>query len=169
LSNICSNFIIPKACSVDVEEVPQPTPEKDEVLVRVRAASINPLDTAVLAGYLSFMAAPPLTLGTDFAGDVVAVGGEYLERSYNVLKPVGRYVTALMMETPKDEAERRGICNFGLASQPRANYLAKVADLVDAGKLSVVVSRTFPLNDVVEAMDFGLKSKVPNKVVLTVS
>src|SRR6186997_124588 len=61
---------------VQTEDVPQPIPSDDEVLVRVHAASINPFDTAVLAGYMAFMATPPLTLGTDFAGEVVAVGAD---------------------------------------------------------------------------------------------
>src|SRR6476620_1494127 len=61
---------------VQTEDVPQPIPSNDEVLVRIHAASINPFDTAVLAGYMAFMATPPLTLGTDFAGEVVAVGAD---------------------------------------------------------------------------------------------
>src|SRR5512143_226555 len=59
---------------VQLEDVPQPTPADDEVLVRIHAASINPFDIAVAAGYVSFMATTPLTLGTDFAGEVVEVG-----------------------------------------------------------------------------------------------
>lgn len=59
---------------VELEDVPQPIPADDEVLVRVRAASINPFDVAVAAGYMAFMAATPMTLGTDLAGEVVAVG-----------------------------------------------------------------------------------------------
>jgi NADPH:quinone reductase-like Zn-dependent oxidoreductase len=59
---------------VELEDVPQPTPADDEVLVRVRAASINPFDIAVVAGYLAFMATTPMTLGTDFAGEVVEAG-----------------------------------------------------------------------------------------------
>jgi len=47
---------------VEFEDVPQPVPADDEVLVRVRAASINPFDTAVTAGYVAFMASAPLTL-----------------------------------------------------------------------------------------------------------
>src|SRR6266545_6247504 len=59
---------------VELEDIPQPIPGDDEVLVRIHAASINPFDVAVVAGYLSFMATAPLTVGTDFAGEVVEVG-----------------------------------------------------------------------------------------------
>lgn len=293
---------------LQIEDLPQPTPQSDEVLIRVHAASLNPFDTAVLAGYMSFMLTPPLTLGTDFAGEVVAVGadikhialgdavyglvpmhsgtfaeftiakaheithkprsldyihaaalplasmaawltlfdkaqlqrgervlihgaagtvgslavqlakgqgayvygtdipekaqfiqglgidrfinaqaerfedivtdvvivldyvgGEYLERSYNALKPGGRYVTSLVGDTPQDEPVRRGIRSFGLAAYPQADVLAKVAELVDTGKLKVFVNRTFPLADVAAAMDFRLKTTAPGKIVLTIA
>jgi len=293
---------------VQTENVPQPIPSNDEVLVRIHAASINPFDTAVLAGYMSFMATPPITLGTDFAGEVVAVGadithvepgdavyglvvlrsgtfaeyttakaheiarkpksldyihaaavplpsmaawqslfdlaqlqsgervlihgvagnvgslalqfakdkgayvygadipekakfiqglgldrfintqterfedivedvnivldyvgGDYLERSYSVLKSGGRYVTSLMMDTPQDEANSRGIRSLGLASYPRADLLAQVAEQIDAGKAKVFVNRTFPLDEVEAAMAYRLKTIEPGKVVLTIS
>lgn len=57
-----------------LEDVSQPVPNENEILIRVRAASINPFDSAVQAGYLQGMAQIPLTLGTDFAGEVVTVG-----------------------------------------------------------------------------------------------
>ena len=57
-----------------IEDIPQPTPSAEEVLVRVRAASLNPVDSAVAAGYLQSMLAVPMTPGTDFAGEVAAVG-----------------------------------------------------------------------------------------------
>ena len=59
-----------------VEDIPQPRPASDEVLVRVHAASINPFDIFVHAGYMQGMLSTPLTLGTDFAGEVVEVGSE---------------------------------------------------------------------------------------------
>jgi len=61
---------------VELEDVPQPKPGKDEVLVQVHAASINPFDSAVHAGYMQGMMSTPLTLGTDFAGEVVEVGSD---------------------------------------------------------------------------------------------
>ena len=61
---------------VALEEIAQPQPASDEVLVRVHAASINPLDAFVLAGYMQGYVSLPLTLGTDFAGEVVETGSE---------------------------------------------------------------------------------------------
>ena len=59
---------------LELEDIPQPKPNDDEVLIRVLAASINPFDAAVQAGYMQAMAKTPMTLGSDFAGDVVSVG-----------------------------------------------------------------------------------------------
>jgi NADPH:quinone reductase-like Zn-dependent oxidoreductase len=96
------------------------------------------------------------------------IGGEFMERSYNVLKPGGRYVTALAMQTPQEEAEKRGIRSLGFGAQPRAELLAQIADLVDAGKLKVFVNRTFPLDEAQAALDYRFMTKAPGKVVLTV-
>ncbi len=94
---------------------------------------------------------------------------DYLERSYTVLKPGGRYVTSLMMETPQEEAHRRGIRSLGLASQPRADLLAQVAERIDVGKLKVFVNRTFPLDEVEAAMEYRIQTTEPGKVVLTIN
>ncbi|CAI5502812.1 unnamed protein product [Closterium sp. Naga37s-1] len=55
--------------------VPVPKPGKGEVLVRVRAASINPGDWKVQSGLIPFLPRRfPATAGYDLAGSVVAVG-----------------------------------------------------------------------------------------------
>jgi len=57
-------------------ELPTPSPDTGEVLVRVEASSLNGFDTAVAAGYLAGMMEHryPVVLGKDFAGTVAAVG-----------------------------------------------------------------------------------------------
>lgn len=293
--------------SVQLEEVARLNPADNEVLVRVHAASINPLDAAVVAGYFSSMVTLPLTLGADFSGEVVEVGkdvthvkpgdavygvipirtgtfsdyampkasevvlkpksldhihastiglpamaawqslfehgkykkgdrvlihgvagavggyaaqfaknegafvygtdipekaqhvagleidrfidvtrerfedvvenvdivldyigGEFMERSYTVLKPGGRYVTSMLMQTPQEEPEKRGILSVGFGAQARADLLTKIANQIDAGKIKVFVNRAFPLEEVQAALDFRFVSKAPGKVVLTV-
>lgn len=59
------------------EEVERPTAGVGEVLVRVRAVGINPVDIALRAGYVAeMMGNPPmpLILGWDISGEVVEVG-----------------------------------------------------------------------------------------------
>lgn len=59
-----------------VKDAVQPKPNKDQVLVRVDAASLNPFDISVLNGKVASNNPIkfPLTLGQDFAGTVVEVG-----------------------------------------------------------------------------------------------
>jgi NADPH:quinone reductase-like Zn-dependent oxidoreductase len=56
-----------------VEEVPKPEPGPTEVLVRVAAAGVNPVDWKVRAGG-GFLGEPPFTVGWDVAGTVEEVG-----------------------------------------------------------------------------------------------
>ena len=57
-------------------DLPEPRPGPGEVLVRVRASSLNGFDAAVAAGMLQGAMEHrfPVVLGKDFAGTVDAVG-----------------------------------------------------------------------------------------------
>ena len=60
---------------VQVREVPRPAPGPEEVLVRVRAATLNRADLGVAAGGShGAMGGVGTILGLDFAGEVAAVG-----------------------------------------------------------------------------------------------
>ena len=58
-----------------LQEVPDPRPREGEVLVRIRAAGVNPVDGYIRAGAHARKAVPPFTPGFDGAGEVEAVGG----------------------------------------------------------------------------------------------
>lgn len=57
-----------------LEDVPASTPAASEVLVRVRAAGVNPVDTYVRTGTYARKPDLPYTPGTDGAGEIEAVG-----------------------------------------------------------------------------------------------
>jgi NADPH:quinone reductase-like Zn-dependent oxidoreductase len=57
-----------------LENVPDPRPRPDQVLVRVRACALNHLDLFVRAGIPGVEIAMPRILGSDIAGEVVSVG-----------------------------------------------------------------------------------------------
>src|SRR5688572_28501199 len=65
------------------EDLPEPTPADDEVLVRVHASSANPADNSIATGVLAGMGLEhqyPVVLGRDYAGVVEQVGagvGDY--------------------------------------------------------------------------------------------
>ena len=72
-----------------LEEIPTPKPEAGQVLVRVRAAGVNPYDTYMRAGTYAIKPHLPYTPGSDAAGTIEAVGtGE------TKVKPGDRVYTA---------------------------------------------------------------------------
>ncbi|HEX2907770.1 MAG TPA: NADP-dependent oxidoreductase [Phototrophicaceae bacterium] len=59
---------------VAIEDLEHPTIGADEVLIRLQAAGVNPVDWKIREGYLRQWFSLPLTLGIDGAGNVIAVG-----------------------------------------------------------------------------------------------
>lgn len=59
-----------------VEDAPVPQPASGEVLVRVQAASVNPVDWKIADGRFRMLVRGglPRTMGSDFAGEVAATG-----------------------------------------------------------------------------------------------
>jgi len=59
-------------------EVPAPMPGPRDILVKVRAAGLNPVDFKFRQGKLRAILRPrlPFVLGNEFAGEVIAVGGD---------------------------------------------------------------------------------------------
>jgi NADPH:quinone reductase len=57
-----------------LEEIPTPKPDAGQVLVRVRAAGVNPYDTYMCAGTYAIKPHLPYTPGSDAAGTVESVG-----------------------------------------------------------------------------------------------
>src|SRR5215471_7730756 len=64
-----------------LRELPDPRPQADEVLVRVRAAGVNPVDWKIRQGQLRVILRVkfPFIPGGDIAGEVVSTGPEAAE------------------------------------------------------------------------------------------
>jgi NADPH:quinone reductase-like Zn-dependent oxidoreductase len=67
-----------------VREVQRPSPGPDEVLIRVRAASLNYRDLLVALGKYNPRFALPLTLGSDAVGDITELGDNAQARGLSV-------------------------------------------------------------------------------------
>ena len=61
------------------EEVPTPQPGPGEVLVRMQAAGVNPVETYIRAGKYARLPELPYTPGNDGAGVVEQVGSDVTE------------------------------------------------------------------------------------------
>ena len=87
-----------------VEEVPTPKPGPGQVLVRVKAAGVNPYDTYMRNGTYAIKPALPYTPGSDAAGTVEAVGPDVTrvkpgDRIYTAQTLTGAYAeNALVLE-----------------------------------------------------------------------
>jgi NADPH:quinone reductase len=88
-----------------LEEVPTPRPAAGQVLVRIRAAGVNPYDTYMRSGTYAVKPPLPYTPGSDGAGDVEAVGAGVTrfkpgDRVYTAKTVTGAYAEcALTLET----------------------------------------------------------------------
>jgi NADPH2:quinone reductase len=60
--------------SIIVGELPKPTPTENQVLVKVAATAVNPIDTYVRSGAVAMPLPRPFVVGCDLAGVVEAMG-----------------------------------------------------------------------------------------------
>lgn len=58
---------------LELHEIEQPEPIPTEVLVKVRAAAVNPVETVIRTGAFPLLGEPPFILGWDVSGVVVEV------------------------------------------------------------------------------------------------
>ncbi len=130
---------------LEFEDVKKPTPADDEVLVKVVAASVNPLDwhfmrgTPYLLRLMSGLGAPDETsLGVDFAGTVEAVGSNVKR-----FKPGdevfgggnGAFAEYLTVGEDQALAIKPANLSFGQAASVPIAALTALQALRDTGKL----------------------------------
>ncbi|MDQ3907595.1 MAG: NADPH:quinone reductase [Acidobacteriota bacterium] len=94
---------------MQLEDVPDPQPDVTQVVVRVRAAGVNPVDTYIRSGLYARRPELPYTPGTDAAGVVEAVGegvGKFKigDRVYTDASVTGTYAELALCEATQVHA-----------------------------------------------------------------
>jgi len=124
-----------------LDSVPQPDPGSGEVLVKVAAAGVGPWDAWIRAGKSALDQPLPLTLGSDLAGRIVAVGPDVSDlRSgdevYGVTNPrfVGAYAGYALARATMISKKPSSLTSVEAASVPVVAVTAWQA-LFDQAKL----------------------------------
>ncbi len=94
------------------------------------------------------------------------VGGDTQQRSFGVLRTGGLLVAT---PSPPDEAlaKAHGVRAAFVFHQSDAARLNKVLDLVDTGKLKVLVDRTVPLDQLSQAFEYQVSGRARGKIIVT--
>jgi len=95
------------------------------------------------------------------------VGGETQERSWQVLKTGGVLVSTLN-EPSREKAAARGARGLRYTAAESGADLGAIGELIDAGKVKPVVTRTYPLKEAAAAERFLEHEHPAGKVVLSV-
>jgi NADPH:quinone reductase-like Zn-dependent oxidoreductase len=119
------------------------------------------------------------------------IGGKTLDQMFEVMKPGTRIVSVAAIPEPqtairdlggrralsaifwlisygiRSRARRAGISYRYLFMHPSGRDLALLAELVEQGKLKVIVDRTYPFAKITEALDYVESGRAKGKAVVT--
>lgn len=122
---------------VILAELPQPVRAAGEVLVRVRAASLNFPDLLMTRGAYQFKPEPPFTIGLEFAGEVIAADpGSGFAPGDRVMggNKTGAFAEVACVPADKLSPMPRGM-DFPAAAAMGAAYSTAFTGLVELGGL----------------------------------
>src|SRR5213080_2454830 len=91
-----------------------------------------------------------------------------LARSDGVVKK-GGFIVSLVARPDRAELEKHGIRGAPMSVVPNSDDLAEMTKLIDAKKVKVIVSQTFPLSDAVKAQEQAATGHTRGKIVLKVA
>lgn len=129
------------------EDVPDPQPRKDQVLVRVRACALNHLDLWVRKGLPGVKL--PHILGSDIAGEVVE-SGEYV---------TGFRSGQRVLLAPMHFCGRCPKCVSGLQNQCRE--FTALGNAVDGGNCELIAVPAANVIPIPDSLDFIQAASVP--------
>src|SRR5271165_2044322 len=129
------------------EDVPDPQPQKDQVLVRVRACALNHLDVWVRKGLPGVKL--PHILGSDVAGEVVEAG-EYVS---------GFKAGQRVLLAPMHFCNHCAKCVAGLQNQCR--HFTALGNAVDGGNCELIAAPAANVIPIPDSLDFNQAASVP--------
>jgi NADPH:quinone reductase-like Zn-dependent oxidoreductase len=100
----------------------------------------------------------------DLVFDLIA--GQTQERSWKVLKRKGGRLVSTLTEPSHEQALTHDARALHYMAQPDGAQLARIGELIDAGRVRPVVSRIFKLSDAAAAQTYLQREHVRGKVVL---
>jgi NADPH:quinone reductase-like Zn-dependent oxidoreductase len=95
------------------------------------------------------------------------ITGDTADRSYQVLKKGGIYVSILAPPS-QEKAAAHGVRCAHTFVQPNVAQLDEIAKLIDSGKFKVVIEKVFPLAEAAAAQDLNSTRHTRGKIVLRV-
>jgi NADPH:quinone reductase-like Zn-dependent oxidoreductase len=95
------------------------------------------------------------------------VGGEIIERSWNVLKKGGIMVSVANPPSP-EQAKAHGVRSVWFIVEPSREQLMRIGALIDTGRIRPIVETVIPLSQASQAYEQGLKGHMRGKIVLRV-
>lgn len=102
--------------------------------------------------------------------DVVldTVGGQTLERSWNVVR-AGGMVISIVERIPEEKSLRHGVRGEYFIVEPNRKELVEITRLVEGGRLHPIIEATFPLEEARDAFELGAGGHNRGKIVLQVT
>jgi len=131
--------------------------------------------------------------GRRFDAGFDLIGGKTLEQMFEIMKPGTKVVSVAALPEPqtaikdlaggralaamfwivsygiRSRARRAGISYRYLFMHPDGSELAQLAELIEQGRLKVVVDKTYPFAEISEALAYVERGRAKGKVVVTMS
>jgi NADPH:quinone reductase-like Zn-dependent oxidoreductase len=98
----------------------------------------------------------------DFVFDLV--GGDTLQRSWQVIKRGGTLVSVVSPRPAFEEAKAHDVHAVWFVVEPNREQLIQIGELIDAGKLRPIIDAVFPLSQARQAYEQGTKGHTRGKL-----
>jgi NADPH:quinone reductase-like Zn-dependent oxidoreductase len=129
-------------------------------------------------------------LGKDFDAGLDLIGGETLDGMFKIMRPGTKIVSVAAVPEPRtarldlggrrllavafwaisygvrQRARRAGVDYRYLFMHPSGNDLAQLADLIEQGRLRVIIDKAYPFAEIAEALAYLERGRAKGKVVV---